>query len=92
MGIATVSDYTQTAESIATGVTDSSGRFSITWTAEHTRSSATMPVYAYFVGNQVFEYSVSNSYSITIEKPKLSVYTEKSSYESDESLQVYGYG
>ena len=92
VGIATISEYTQTAESIATGVTDSSGRFSITWIAEHTRSSATMPVYAYFVGNQVFEYSVSNSYSITIEKPKLSVYTEKSSYESDESLQVYGYG
>ena len=51
-----------------------------------------MPVYAYFVGSQVFEHSVSNSYSITIEKPKLSVYTEKSSYESDESLQVSGYG
>ena len=71
VGIATISDYTQTAESIATGVTDSSGRFSITWIAEHTRSSATMPVYAYFVGSQVFEHSVSNSYSITIEKPKI---------------------
>nr|AIF14057.1 asn/thr-rich large protein family protein [uncultured marine thaumarchaeote KM3_65_H02] len=91
VGIATISEYTQTAESIATGVTDSTGRFSITWTAEHTRSSATMPVYAYFVGSQVFEHSVSNSYSITIEKPTLSVTTEKFSYETGESLKVYGY-
>ena len=93
VGIATISEYTQNPESLTTGITDSSGRFSLTWQDHgyHTVGS-TMPVYAYFVGSQVFEYSVSNQYSITVVKPSLSVYTEKSIYETGESLQVYGYG
>ena len=89
VGIATISEYTQNPELLAVGVTDSSGRFSISSSFQET---TTLSVYAFFAGSQVFEYSTSNLHSITIEKPSLSVYTEKYSFEAGESLLVYGYG
>jgi hypothetical protein len=90
VGIATVTN--QVPEALQTGTTDSSGKFSITWTSRYTSSSATIPVYAYFNGNQVFDHSVSDSYSITIEKPSLSLFTEKTNYKAGELLIAYGYG
>nr|AIE97943.1 hypothetical protein, 4-oxalocrotonate tautomerase-like protein [uncultured marine thaumarchaeote KM3_03_F11] len=89
VGIATISEYAQNPELLAVGVTDSSGRFSISSSFQET---TTLSVYAFFAGSQVFEHSTSNVYSITIEKPSLSVYTEKYSFEAGESLLVYGYG
>jgi len=90
VGIATITD--QVPEALHIGTTDSSGRFSITWTSRYTSSSTTIPVYAYFMGNQVFDHSISNSYNITIEKPSLSLFTEKTSYKAGELLIAYGYG
>jgi len=90
VGIATITN--QVPEALQTGTTDSSGKFSITWTSRYTSSSATIPVFAYFGGNQVFDHSISDSYSITIEKPSLSLFTEKTSYKAGELLIAYGYG
>jgi len=90
VGIATITD--QVPETLETGMTDSSGRFSITWTPSYTGSSTTIPVFAYFVGTQIFEHSISDSYSVTIEKPSLSLFTEKTIYQAGELLIAFGYG
>ena len=90
VGIATITN--QVPETLQIGTTDSSGSFSITWTLRYTSSSATIPVYAYFGGNQVFDHSTSGSYNITIERPSLSLFTEKTSYKAGELLIAYGYG
>ncbi len=90
VGIATITN--QVPETLETGMTDSSGRFSITWTSRYTSSSTTIPVFAYFVGTQIFEHSMSGSYSVTIEKPSLSLFTEKTTYQAGELLIAFGYG
>ena len=90
VGIATITNYVP--EVLGTGTTDSSGKFSITWTSKYTSSSTTIPVFAYFGGNQVFDHSISDSYNITIEKPSLSLFTEKTSYKAGELLIASGYG
>ena len=46
----------------------------------------------YFAGNKIFEHSESTTYQITIETPSLSVSTDKTTFETGETLVAYGYG
>jgi hypothetical protein len=82
----------QNPELLAEGYTDSSGKYSITWYARQTSSFDTIPIFAFYEGNSVLNPSMSDKYDITLEKQSLSVFTEKSTYESGEQLYVYGYG
>ena len=74
------------------GYTDSSGRFSINWNTQYLSSSATIPVFAFYIGNQIFKTSISDGYNITIEKPILSVSTSATEFKPGDSIAVYGDG
>ena len=90
VGIATMTN--QNPELLGQGITDADGKFSLIWTASYTSSSSTLPVFSFFRGNQIYDQAISDPHNITIEKPSLSVFTDKTTYKTGESLIVYGYG
>jgi hypothetical protein len=76
---------------IAAGSTDDDGRFNIQWIAD-VEKKATFRVYASYMGRADYSASVSEKYTIEVERLDLIVHTNKESFKNDETLVVYGSG
>jgi len=90
VAIATIKDQNKIV--LESGTTDSSGRFSITWIADNTGLPNNISIFSDFAGSQIFKSSVSEAFSLILEIPNLSIFTEKETYELNDSMVVFGNG
>ncbi len=76
---------------IITGLTDDSGRFSIEWVPK-SKDDDTFILYANYMGSALYSNSQSEKYSIKVERIHLVVNTNKEKYNYGDDLIIFGKG